>query len=185
MAAAAPLGGAQAATVATIYSFTGGSDGTMPTTGLVSGPNNVFYGATSTTVYSLTEDGNGKWHEAPIYASGFPGINSLVGTKKALYGSLGLGSGTPCPQEPSEGCGSIVELTPPVKGGTTWTATTIYDFPGGQAGPRSGRHCHRFDRHDLRRHRRQRRFLRLRFARLRHAVQARQGWRQMEAHSAA
>jgi uncharacterized repeat protein (TIGR03803 family) len=43
-----------------------------------------------------------------------------------LYGATASGGSTAC----SGGCGTIFRITPPAKGGTAWTETTLYSFIG-------------------------------------------------------
>jgi hypothetical protein len=113
----------------TIYSFKGGADGSSPISGLTLGPKNTLYGATLSTVFQLTESSKGKWSEAPISTTS---LRSLVGTSTALYGLIGLGTGKTC-KPFDEGCGEIVELTPPATG-DTWKQKAIYEFKGGKDG---------------------------------------------------
>jgi hypothetical protein len=131
---------AQAAKLTTIYQFKGGTDGGNPVSGLVIGPGGSIYGATASqvstaesTIFRLTKNpSTGVWHETPIYSTVLAGIgaNSLVGTPDALYA---VGPGKACPPF-QRLCGSVISLTPPPKGKTAWTLTTLYEFKGGKDG---------------------------------------------------
>jgi uncharacterized protein YceK len=123
---AAPFSTANA--FGTIYKFTGGADGTTPVSGLTLGPKSALYGATQNTVFQLKQNSKGVWSETPISTS----VKSLVGTSTVLYGVVGLGAGKTC-KPFDQGCGEVVELTPPVTG-STWTRKTLYEFKGGKDG---------------------------------------------------
>lgn len=130
-AAAEPF--ATANVVKTIYSFKGGADGSTPIFGLTIGPKNELYGATLYTVFQLKEKSNGTWSETPIVATTYATqIQSLIGTSTALYGVSGVGTDQPCKRN-AEGCGEVVELTPPTTG-TVWKRKAIYKFQGGGDG---------------------------------------------------
>jgi hypothetical protein len=113
----------------TIYTFKGGADGYAPISGLTLGPKNVFYGATQNTVFQLKENSAGKWSETPISTTS---LQSLIGTSTALYGVTGIGTGKTC-KSYDEGCGQVVELTPPTTG-NTWKLKAIYQFKAGKDG---------------------------------------------------
>ncbi len=115
-----------------IYSFLGGSDGSRPT--FMTVLNNTLYGitnfgGTSNTgvVYQLTSPGSGQpFTESVIHT--FNGTTEggvpqyIVAYNGSLYVSLsnnGEYSG-----------GTIVQLTPPTGGGTTWTTTVLFNFGG-------------------------------------------------------
>lgn len=131
---------ASAATIQTVYNFTGGTDGSEPVVGLVHGPDGALYGAATGLsyegpVFQLKQGTGGAWVVTPIYSytpNDGPPL-SMVGTTKTLYLAFGDLYGKPCPGHTS-GCGEIVELTPPVAGQTAWTATAIYNFAGGKDG---------------------------------------------------
>jgi hypothetical protein len=119
--------------VKTIYSFKGGADGDAPISGLTLGPKNELYGTTPYTVFQLKEKSNGKWTETPIFATTYTAqIQSLIGTSTALYGVTGIGTGKTC-KSYDEGCGQVVELTPPTTG-NTWKLKAIYQFKAGKDG---------------------------------------------------
>jgi uncharacterized repeat protein (TIGR03803 family) len=82
-------------------------------------------GWTETTLYSFNPADSG-----PYYPLGGV-IPSKLGT---LYATTEAGGGTAngCPT--SQGCGAVVELSPPAVADGSWTATTIYAFTGGDDG---------------------------------------------------
>jgi hypothetical protein len=87
-------------------------------TGLVSGPGGALYGATNSTINSLTQDARGAWHEATIFNAG---AATIVGTPRAIYAATNTGN-------------TVFALTPPAKGTTRWTGTVLHDFRGGKDG---------------------------------------------------
>jgi hypothetical protein len=113
----------------TIYAFKGGADGSAPVSGLTLGPKNTLYGATGSTVFQLKEKSNGKWTETPISTTS---LTSLIGTSTALYGVIRTDAGKTC-KGYEQGCGEVIELTPPVTG-TTWKQKVIYAFKAGKDG---------------------------------------------------
>jgi uncharacterized protein YceK len=116
--------------IQTIYSFTGGADGTTPVVGLVPGPGDALYGANSTTVFELQLSGKNNWTVTPIYATAAGPPASIASDGASLYLAMGLEYGQSCPQDDYH-CGEIVELTP---GKSGWTPTVIYEFSGGRDG---------------------------------------------------
>lgn len=124
------LTASQAATLTSVYAFTGGADGQAPTTGLVVGPKGLLYGATASTIYQL-QDVSGVWTVTPIYTNASQQAASLVGTSAHLYASFPNGDGTTCA---ASNLGCILELTPPTAAGDPWTWTTIHNFAGGADG---------------------------------------------------
>jgi uncharacterized protein YceK len=124
---------ASASSEKVLYTFP--SAETPPATGLVVGPRAALYGATTDSVYQLTQNTKKDWVVTPIYT--FTGsaaedfadqINSLVYYGGSLYGTS-RGGGTACPQNTS-GCGFVFELTPSTTTPTKWTEKTIYKFSG-------------------------------------------------------
>jgi hypothetical protein len=123
-------GAAHAASVDTIYQFTGGADGANPSIGLVAGPNDALYGANADTVFELQLSGKNKWTVTPIYATPDGPPNSIASDGASLYLAMGLEYGQSCPQDDYH-CGEILQLTP---GQSGWTTTAIYQFAGGRDG---------------------------------------------------
>jgi uncharacterized protein (TIGR03437 family) len=139
-------------TESVLYSFAGGTDGSVPTSGVVIGNGGVLYGTTSTggtanggTVFSLTppkgasSGAGGAWSEAVLYSftggfdqplAGATGV--VIGAGGVLYGAAQTGgteTGSSC--DPF-GCAMVFSLTPPKTGaGGAWTQAVLYSFPGG------------------------------------------------------
>ncbi len=119
------------------------------------GPNGVLYGVTTKstggygTAFELDPPlaGSTHWTYTVIYAftelNGSPSGALAFGPNQSLYGTTGVAG----PYG-----GTVYSLTPPSDGGTTWTQTTLYIFPGGSRRQRSGGHPRaRYQRHALRR----------------------------------
>jgi uncharacterized repeat protein (TIGR03803 family) len=135
-------------TEAILYSFTGGLDGQLPSSGLILDGKGALYGETvygsydiSGTVFKLTPPAikGGKWTETTLYGfcpAGNPCIDGrrpsggLVFDKKGnLYGTASLGG------NPATGCcGVVFELTPSHNTKKAWTETVLYIFNGGSDG---------------------------------------------------
>jgi uncharacterized repeat protein (TIGR03803 family) len=124
----------------TLYTFTGGADGAIPTSDLVIGANNVLYGTTSYggsstcdcgTVFQLTPAHGGTWTFATLYAftGGTDGANPAAGlvldsTTEVLYGTTYNGGTT--------NMGTLFQVGP-VTGGTP-AEKVLYSFQGGVDG---------------------------------------------------
>jgi uncharacterized repeat protein (TIGR03803 family) len=119
-----------------LYSFTNGSAGFTPSSGLTQGSKGTFYGTTfkggahkQGVVYRLSPPtGGGVWTEAPIYAfkggssdGSEPGNNLILDSTGSLYGVTLVGSGT------------VFKLTP--SGSGPWTETVLYTFNPAVEGP--------------------------------------------------
>jgi uncharacterized repeat protein (TIGR03803 family) len=119
---------------AVLHSFGGGSDGSVPLSGMVwSG--GVLYGTTAGggtsnygTVFSLTPPTTGgAWAEAVPYSfaggtdSANPSYGNLVvGAGGVLYGTTFDGG--------AYGKGAVFSLTPPASQGATWTESVLFSF---------------------------------------------------------
>ena len=130
----------------TLWNFTGGSDGANPTAGLIadeetgtlygtaqsggaSGAGAVFkidtIDGTLTTIYSFSGGSDGANPSGPL----------LLDETGALYGTTLAGGNSTAPICTMFGsCGVIFKLTPPARGQTAWTETTIWTFSGGDDG---------------------------------------------------
>lgn len=122
----------------TLYSFTGGADGAIPTSDLIIGPSNVLYGTTSYggtwgygTVFQLSPGAGGAWTEKVLYSfkGGADGANPAAGLVLAsstgvLYGTTYNGG--------AAGFGTVFQLGPAAPG--VWTEKILYSFIGGNDG---------------------------------------------------
>lgn len=146
--AAIPTGHAQTFTV--IHSFSGGSDGELPSAGLTPDGSGNFYGSTPSggtgcfgsgcgLVYRLAQNGS-EWQISPAHLflgqNNFPGDGRgpggvTFGPDGDLYG--GTGSGSWCAVNRFEGCGTVYKLHPTncSADGCEWSETVLYHFQGG------------------------------------------------------
>ena len=127
-----------------LYRFSGGSDGGVPSSGLVMDSAGHLYGTASFggdtknctsgcgVVFELKST-NGKWKETVLYTfrggtdgSG-PSGNLVFDTVGNLYGTTFRGGSGTC----TGGCGTVFELSP--KGGS-WMETVLYRFQDGSDG---------------------------------------------------
>jgi len=151
IAALTPLS-ASAATLTTLYTFSGGADGANPGAALVPGPRGSFFGTTvnggasgNGTVFQLiaSADGSDKYTLDSLYsfAGGTDGAgptNLISDGAGNLYGVSNLGgggaaaaciyNGTPV------GCGVVFELQPPAEGERAWHETVLHAFSGNDDG---------------------------------------------------
>jgi uncharacterized repeat protein (TIGR03803 family) len=130
-----------------LYSFTGGSDGSLPWAGLTFDSAGNLYGTTLEggayqvgTVFELTPTSSG-WNETVIYSftGGNDGGNPLGGvildTPGNLYGTTAAVGNGYCggfSLIPLYKCGAVFELSPALGGG--WSETTLHAFTGGKDG---------------------------------------------------
>jgi uncharacterized repeat protein (TIGR03803 family) len=135
-AAQAPTG----PTLKTLYTFTGGSDGSYPGGNMVMGPDGALYGTTTAggssnngTVFSLTPPASpgGAWTEFVIYTFlGAPnGANPdglVMGPRGTLYGTTMLGGLTDGHHTYG---GTVFALIPPASAGGTWSEGWLYRVP--------------------------------------------------------
>ena len=125
---------------ATLWAFTGGADGAMPEGALIADSTGALYGTTTGggtgvagTVFKLTPPGSGQtaWTETTLYSfmhgtdGGAPTVGLIADASGALYGTTG---------SYGAGFGTVFKLTPPAKGQTAWTETTLLSFDGGANG---------------------------------------------------
>src|SRR5580698_871882 len=128
-----PRGSRYAETV--LYSFAGGSDGAVPSGGVVSDKSGNLYGTTgsggasnSGTVYELSPSGSG-YRETILHtfegSDGAQPVGTLLLAKDgALYGTASSGgTGREC----QHGCGTVFALMPH---GSAYSFTTLLNFAG-------------------------------------------------------
>jgi len=149
---------AQAASFQNLHVFTGGTDGAAPDAPLIAGPGGALFGTTSAggggpcfnaldipgcgTVFALTPPTHGGtvWTETILYsfintADGYSPVAGLVSDNAGnLYSTTLVGGNGTGPDCGVDGCGTVFRLTPPAKGQTVWTKTTIYEFQDGADG---------------------------------------------------
>jgi uncharacterized protein YceK len=154
VASVAP-GLATAASLKTLYTFTGGADGGVPFTGLIAGPHGSLFGTTLAgsasgpaafgTVFQLVPPAQGQtaWTLSTLYTftdtgDGNGPVGLVADGSGAIYGVATLGgtfNGTCTYGTGSdEGCGTVYRLTPPQHGQSGWQFTTLYAFTGGSDG---------------------------------------------------
>jgi hypothetical protein len=145
--------GSAFATKETIITPFNKSDGMTPLAGLVADKAGNLYGVTSIggngncadfgggqgcgIVFKLSPPATsgGAWKETVLYnfqggSDGDELAGGLVLDQSGnLYGATALGGAGNC----TNGCGTVFELSPPVKKGGAWTKSTIYAFQGGTA----------------------------------------------------
>ena len=136
-------------TVNPLHTFQGGSDGSLPDSGVIAGPNGRLFGTTSAggigndgfgygTVFELTPDSHAcasipcPWMETILYrfdggGDGWqPSLGNLVFDPAGnLWGTTMDGGGTGC--YGGFGCGVVFKLTPTQQG---WIETVVYSFTG-------------------------------------------------------
>jgi len=126
-----------------LYRFTGGSDGDLPTAGLVRDRAGNLYGTTGAagkcvtcgTVFKLNQAGKEtvlyRLKGAPDAAHVLTG-NMVLDANGELYGVPYYGGLTTGCFEPRYGCGTVFKLSPNGKGG--YTENVVYMFQGGSDG---------------------------------------------------
>jgi hypothetical protein len=121
-----------------LYSFSGGADGALPSSGLTLSADGSLYGATTAggnskagAVFKLTPpaSGTGRWSQTVVHSfssggadGGYPFASVIIDPWGALYGVAGSGG--------PNGSGLVFKLTPPVAPSTTWTHTVLHAFNG-------------------------------------------------------
>lgn len=159
-----PPAGSGPWTLTTLYTFTGGTDGSGPSGGLIFDSAGSLYGTTQSggdpictankaascgTVFKLAppSEGAGPWTESVLYAftggtdGGQPSASLIFDSTGTLYsttlagGDLTDACGTYGAGFP-EGCGTVFKLSPTVGG--AWTESVLYAFEGPPNGPSDG-----------------------------------------------
>lgn len=140
-----------------LYSFQGGTDGSLPAGGVIFDKAGNLYGETieggSTncppgwcgTIYQLTPPAQkgAAWTETVLYV--FKGHNQNDGSSPSggliadsvgnFYGVTGYGGSGPCVLfGTATGCGTVFQLSPPKTKGGKWTEKILYNFKGGNDG---------------------------------------------------
>jgi len=127
-----------------LHSFTGGSDGEIPTSGLVVDAHGNLYGTAENggstacpmgcgTVFELTNNsGSYSFTAAPLYSfTGSPDaqnpVSLVIDASGNLYGTAGGGASTAC-----NGCGTVFELAN--KSGSYTYTGVLYSFTGSPDG---------------------------------------------------
>lgn len=138
---------AQAQSSKIIWSFTDKhGEGAVPFAPVIFDGDGAVYGTTAIggigtfgTVFKLTPPtGSGNWTEKILYhfsggSDGQQPSDIVFGPGGVIYSTTYLGGSDFCYQ----GCGTILQLTPPTGGGS-WTKQTLYDFTGFQDGQAPG-----------------------------------------------
>ena len=123
-------------TESVLHSFTGGSDGEDPQSGVIFDPSGNLYGTTTYggasgvgVVYKLTPNSDGTWTESVLHIftggkdGGKPALGNLTFDPSGnLYGTTEYGGGY--------GWGVVYKLTPNSDG--TWTESVLHTFTGGK-----------------------------------------------------
>src|SRR5882672_3511994 len=134
---ALPASAASAPTL--IFTFTGGSDGSIPQGALLLDSSGALMGVTAQggtsgkgVAFKLTPPVNaGSWTETVLHSfSGSDGANPTVrlvaDNKGSLYGIAPVGG--------TSNRGVVFQLKPPTNPGGTWTETVLHNFTGGSDG---------------------------------------------------
>jgi uncharacterized repeat protein (TIGR03803 family) len=133
-----------------LYSFVGGSDGKVPSSGLIFDKAGNLYGTTEYgggtgcsgagcgAAFELSPNGSGGWTETVLYrfcsatncTDGALPQGLIFDGSGNLYGTTSSGGQSTCFQGGQ--CGTVFELSPNGSGG--WTETVLYSFEGGSDG---------------------------------------------------
>jgi uncharacterized repeat protein (TIGR03803 family) len=134
-----------------VYAFTGQSDGSYPSSNLISDSAGNLYGATNNggnttgtgcgpsgcgVIFELSPVSGGGWTETVLYAfaGGSDGANPYGGlifdAAGSLYGTTSDEGISTC--VPVQSCGTVFKMTPVP--GAGWTESVIYSFKGGKDG---------------------------------------------------
>jgi hypothetical protein len=153
-----PAAGASTWKLSDSYVFSGAEDGDGPQGDLIADRAGSFYAATlgggsgagcpnrsCGTIVKLTPGArtSAPWTDTVLYnfqggADGtYPEASLIMDAAGNLFTTTFNGGGVGCG---GYGCGTIIRLSPPAAGASTWTETVLYSFRGGTdgAGPRAG-----------------------------------------------
>jgi uncharacterized repeat protein (TIGR03803 family) len=150
-----PTGEGAPWTFATLYRFTGGSDGDNPHARLIFDSSGALYGTTTqggpasangAVFKSSPPAGKGKrWTFKALYKFDESEGNSLQGGvtldgSGAVYGTAHLGGLRNCGRQKKGdyGCGTVFKLTPSDDKKTPWSLTTLLRFTGANDGGNPG-----------------------------------------------
>jgi hypothetical protein len=145
-----PAHGRTAWRLTTLWSFTGGADGSSPTGGVVFGPGGVLYGFTyggftcpngiCGGVYRLNPPAKGAtaWTETTLYSFKGGRDGALAGSYGppvldpggAIFGVTGSGGDIAGKNCVPNGCGTVFKLSPPAGQATAWRKQTLAIFHG-------------------------------------------------------
>jgi uncharacterized repeat protein (TIGR03803 family) len=123
-----------------LYSFTGGSGGANPNSGLVWDSHGALYGVTvnggatsSGVAYKLTPPvlPSTQWSYAKIYD--FNQLTGVIPLAAPIFDGAGALIGASS-SGGAVGFGTIYKLTPPASPGGQWTGAALYNFAGGADG---------------------------------------------------
>ena len=128
-------------TETTLYSFTGGADGSGPAAGVTIGPGGALYGPAlggagkAGTIFSLTPPASpgSAWTETTLYSFGrgkdgrTPSGPLVMDKRGVLYGTTYRGG--------ASNNGVVFSLTPPLSPGGAWTETILHQFTSDGAKP--------------------------------------------------
>ena len=123
-----------------LYSFTGSGDAAFPSSDLVVDKAGNLYGTTLVggvsdlgAVYQLSPPATegGTWTETVIFS--FSGSDGTLPFGGLQFDQNGLLYGTTSGGGDLQG-GTVFQLTPPAKPGTSWTESVLYSFSGGRDG---------------------------------------------------
>ena len=130
--------GAQAQTYKVIHNFTGGSDGALPRSTMITDQAGDLYG-TAGNVFKVTRTGSG-WVVCPLFVfpggyGGFDALGALVfGPDGSLYGTTAQGGDLQCSDGEGGGCGVVFNLKPPPTRPPSffspWKETVLHAFAG-------------------------------------------------------
>jgi uncharacterized repeat protein (TIGR03803 family) len=135
-------------TLTTLYSFTGGADGSNPAAGVIEGSDGNFYGTASVggNLNACTKDGPGCGTIFKITPSGtfttlhtfcaqsgcpdgeFPDGGLIQGSDGNFYGTAQQGGDNSCLATYKSGCGTVFKIS------SSGTFFTVYLFEGGTDG---------------------------------------------------